>query len=133
MGLKFQSQSDVSEVIAYCDSDHAGDLTDRKSTSGHVIIYGGAPVTWSSKKQSVVALHSTEAEFIAASECCKDLKFVKSFIKELLDIEVSIKLHMDNQSAIKWIKSGKSCMKNKHIDVRFHFMSSECKNLFNVM
>ncbi|MCH97778.1 copia-type polyprotein, partial [Trifolium medium] len=51
------------------DSDYAGDLDDRKITSGYVFLLGGAAVSWSSKKQPVVTLSTTEAEFIAAASC----------------------------------------------------------------
>ncbi|PNX57099.1 hypothetical protein L195_g058524, partial [Trifolium pratense] len=51
------------------DSDYAGDLDDRKSTSGYVFLLSGAAVSWSSKKQPVVTLSTTEAEFIAAASC----------------------------------------------------------------
>jgi len=58
----------VDKLIGYTDSDFAGDLNDRKSTSGYVFTLAGAAVSWKSKKQSLVSLSSTEAEYIACSE-----------------------------------------------------------------
>ena len=52
-------------VIGYSDSDFAGDVEDRKSTSGQVFFLGGLPITWNSLKQKVVALSLCEAEYIA--------------------------------------------------------------------
>ncbi|BBG98714.1 ADP glucose pyrophosphorylase large subunit 1, partial [Prunus dulcis] len=51
------------------DSDYAGDVDDRKSTSGYVFMLGTGAISWSSKKQPVVSLYTTEAEFIAAASC----------------------------------------------------------------
>ena len=50
--------------MAYTNSDYAGDADDRKNTSGYVFLLSGGPVSWASKKQPVVTLSSTEAEFV---------------------------------------------------------------------
>lgn len=61
-------------LLAYSDSDYAGDLDDRKSTSGYVFNVSSAAVAWSSKKQPVVSLSTTEAEFIvAAASACQSV------------------------------------------------------------
>ncbi|PNX88119.1 putative copia-type protein [Trifolium pratense] len=57
------------ELTGWSDSDYAGDLDDRKSTSGYVFMIGSKVVSWSSKKQPIVTLSTTEAEFIAAANC----------------------------------------------------------------
>jgi hypothetical protein len=56
-----------SELLGYSDSDHAGDLEKRKSTSGIVFLGGGNIITWTSQKQRVVSLSSCESEYIAAA------------------------------------------------------------------
>ena len=55
--------------MAYTDSDYAGDVDDRKSTSGYVFLLSEGAVAWSSKKQPVVTLSTTEAKFVAAASC----------------------------------------------------------------
>lgn len=63
------------ELVGFTDSDYAGDLEGRRSTSGYVFLMNGAAVAWSSKKQPIVTLSTTEAEFIAAASCaCQDEK-----------------------------------------------------------
>jgi hypothetical protein len=57
------------ELEGWFDSDYAGDLDDRKSTSGYVYRLGSGAISWSSKKQAIITLSTTEAEFMAASSC----------------------------------------------------------------
>ncbi|XP_058784263.1 uncharacterized mitochondrial protein AtMg00810-like [Vicia villosa] len=65
-GIRYK-KGKVNELIAYTDSNYAGDIDDRKSTSGYVFMFSSGAVSWSSKKQPVVSLSTTEAEFIAAA------------------------------------------------------------------
>ncbi len=53
------------EVLRYCDADWAGDLEDRKSTTGFFFIMGGGAISWSSKRQPTITLSTTEAEYMA--------------------------------------------------------------------
>jgi len=64
-------------LVAHCDSDWAGDDVTRKSTGGYVVKYNGAAVAWSSVLQSVVAQSSTEAEYIAALECAREISYMR--------------------------------------------------------
>ena len=54
-------------IVGYSDADWAGDVQDRRSTSGNVFLLGGGAITWSSRKQSSVALSTVEAEYMALS------------------------------------------------------------------
>ncbi|XP_028186556.1 uncharacterized protein LOC114373244 [Glycine soja] len=68
-GIIFSHQIKEDESLhleAYSDSDWCRDLVDRKSTMGQVFLLSGSPMSWSSKKQTVVALSTCEAEYIAA-------------------------------------------------------------------
>lgn len=62
------------ELIAYCDADYSGDPNTPRRNTGYVILYFCSnPENWSSSKQLIVVTSSTEAEYIAAAECCKEL------------------------------------------------------------
>ncbi|MCI59287.1 gag-pol polyprotein, partial [Trifolium medium] len=61
------------ELIGYIDVDMAGDIDSRKSTPGFLITFSGGAVSWQSKLQKWVALSTTEAEFIATTEACKEM------------------------------------------------------------
>ncbi|KAL0286680.1 UNVERIFIED_CONTAM: Retrovirus-related Pol polyprotein from transposon TNT 1-94 [Sesamum angustifolium] len=60
-------------VVGYVDSDYAGDLDDRRSTTGYVFTLGGGPIYWKSTVQSIVALFTTEVEYMAVTETDKEV------------------------------------------------------------
>lgn len=111
------------EIKAYSDADYAGDVSTRKSTSGSVVLIGDNLVSWSSERQQSVSLSTTESEYIAGSQCVKELVWLKSLLCEILN-ESSIKttLYMDNQSAIRLVKNPEFHKRTKHIDIRYHFI-----------
>ena len=121
-GITFKRNSQDNELQAYCDSDFAGDVHTRKSTTGFVVFYCGGPISWCSRKQDIVTQSSTEAEYVAAAECCKQLLYLKSLIEEVTCKTIKINLNIDNQSSIKLIKNGIINRRSKHIDVKYHFI-----------
>jgi Reverse transcriptase (RNA-dependent DNA polymerase) len=120
--------SDDTGVCVISDSDFAGDRGDRKSTSGHVVRVFGNPVSWSSKKQTVVAKSSTTAEYIAADAAVEESLWINSMVCELNGVDVSatqVPVYIDNTSAMKRIKKHSSSGAQKIIDVRFHAIKDE--------
>ncbi|KAJ8765763.1 hypothetical protein K2173_014885 [Erythroxylum novogranatense] len=119
----FYSKEGGDELTAYTDSDYAGDLDDRKSTSGYVFLFNTVAVSWCSKKQPVVSLSTTEAEFIAASFCACQAIWIKRILKVLDSSQDECCVVMcDNSSSIKLSKNPVMHGRSKHIDVRFHFL-----------
>ena len=128
-----KKEKDGIHLEEYCDADFAGDEENRKSTSGFIILLGGGPVSWSSKKQTVVAQSTTEAEYVSAAHCCQEMKYIKNLIEEMMDEEVKMTLYINNQSTVKMIKPGQTTRKSKYIDVKYHFIVDELrKNWFNL-
>lgn len=110
-------------ITAFADADWANNLLDRKSYSGYVIRMGANTINWESRKQKCVALSSTEAEYLAISDVCKDLSFFKNFLEEIVNVQGKIVLYNDNQSAIKLLLAKEYChKKTKHIDLRYHYV-----------
>ena len=70
-------------LVGYTDLDMAGDVDNRKSTSGYLMTFSGGAVSWRSRLQKCVALSTTEVEYIAIVEACKELLWMKCFMKEL--------------------------------------------------
>lgn len=74
--------SDISLTL-YCDADWAGDIVERKSTTGYVVFIGKALVAWSSKTQKCIALSTTEAEYIALAETSKEAIWLCQILNDL--------------------------------------------------
>lgn len=115
--------SDTDELTAFSDADYAGDMDTRRSTSGSAFMFGSSIISWSSERQKSVSLSTTESEYIAASQCVKELIWLSSLFREILNVkELKIVLYMDNQSAIRLVKNPEFHKRSKHIDVRYHFI-----------
>ena len=90
----------------FVDADWANELSDCSSTSGYVYNLGGGAISWSSKKQTSIALSSTEAEYIAGAHTTKEVIWLRRLLTELgLHIDGPTTLLMDNQSAMKIVKN----------------------------
>jgi hypothetical protein len=112
----------ANQLEGYSDADW-GSQSHRHSISGYVFRMGDGAVTWSSKKQSIVALSSTEAEYVAQTHAAKELLWLRTIIGELnLPFETPTTLHCDNQGAIALAKDNKFHARTKHIDIRYHFI-----------
>lgn len=70
-------------LVSYTDSNYAGDLDDRKITSGFAFIMGSGAISWASKKQPVVSLSTTEAEYIAAAFCACQCVWLRGILEQL--------------------------------------------------
>ena len=111
------------ELIGYSESDFAGDIGDRKSTSSHIFFLRGTAISWSSQKQNIVALSSCEAEYIAEMAAACEALWMNRLISELMNNEeMKVKLMVDNQSAITFSKNPVHHNQAKHIDTRYHFI-----------
>ena len=91
-------------VIGYTDSDWSGDVSDRKSTGAYVFTVAGAAVTWSSKKQAIIATSICEAEYVAMSATSKEVICLTRLLKDFpmcTDLQNGMPLRADSQSAMK--------------------------------
>lgn len=110
-------------LVGYTDSDYAGDLDDRRSTSGFTFILASGAVSWASKKQPVVALSTTEAEYIAAASCACQCIWLRRVLEKIgFEEKTETVIRCDNNSAIQLSKHPVFHGKSKHIEVRFHYL-----------
>ncbi|GJZ02508.1 putative ribonuclease H-like domain-containing protein [Tanacetum coccineum] len=117
LGLWYPKDSPF-DLVAYTDSDYAGASLDRKSTTGGCQFLGCRLISWQCKKQTVVANSTTEAEYIAASNCCGQVLWIQN---QLLDYGYNFmqtKIHIDNESTICIVKNPVFHSKTKHIEIR---------------
>lgn len=111
------------ELVGFSDSDLAGDVDDRKSTSGSVFLLGTSLVTWVSQKQRVVALSSCEAEYIASANAACQGIWLSRLLGALLGVQApKVRLLVDNKSAIALSKNPVHHDRSKHIDTKYHFV-----------
>ncbi|GJR86100.1 retrovirus-related pol polyprotein from transposon TNT 1-94 [Tanacetum coccineum] len=86
LGLWYPKGTGI-ETVVYADSDHAGDYVDRKSTSGICTFVGCCLTSWFSKKQTALAISTTEAEYVSAEKACQQALWMK---QALIDYDVEI-------------------------------------------
>ena len=120
-GIVFRQKPDALELQVYADADFANSQ-DAKSISGYCCNLGGGCIAWSSKKQSVVALSTTEAEYIALAHASKQLIWLRRLLGEIgINIADSSKLFTDNLSAMAIVHDSTYHARTKHINTAFHF------------
>ncbi|KAH9781363.1 Integrase catalytic domain-containing protein [Citrus sinensis] len=122
------SESNSCQVSGFVDSDFAADLDKRRSITGYVFILNGGAVSWKASLQSVVALSTTEAEYIALTEAVKEAKWLSGLVSEFGLKQESVCIGCDSSSAIQLSKNPKYHERTKHIDVRLHFVRDEIAN-----
>lgn len=131
-GINFVIEKRKPVLEAYSDADFAGDPSTSGLTSGSLIRLASGPISWRSNLQREVILSTTEAEYLAATETCHQLQWVKSLFFEL-SIQDRVKdvdctnLYVENQSAISLIKNYDNHKRSKHIALRNYY----CRQLFN--
>lgn len=125
----FYKKGGPSVMIGFTDSDYASDPDDRKSTSGYAFLLGSGAISWSSKKQPIVTLSTTEAEFVAAASCTCQAIWLRRLLAELqCPPDGPTLVYCDNSSTIKLSKNPVFHGRSKHIDVRYHFLRDLVKD-----
>lgn len=120
------------DCCGYSDSDWAEDRFDRRSTSVYTYCVGCGSISWKSRKQPTVSLSSTEAEYKALSDSCKEGIWLGNVLSELrLRPLQPIPLHVNNEGAEALAKNPEHHDRTKHIDARYHFIR-ECVDLGKV-
>eukprot|EP00253_Pinus_taeda_P019394 PITA_19394 len=109
-------------IRGFVDVEWAGDLDQRRSTSGYVFSLFGGAVSWMSKKQFVVALSTTEAEYMPATHASKEVVWLQRLCSSMGLVQGTIRIYCDSQSKIFLAKNPAYHSKTKHIDVQCHFV-----------
>lgn len=105
---------------AFTDADWASEVDERRSCSGYVTIMANAAISWYSHRQDIVALSSTEAEYIALSELNREILWLRAALKEIDKVNEPTQVYCDNSSTMKLSHNDCYRKRTKHIDVRFH-------------
>ncbi|KAF7144341.1 hypothetical protein RHSIM_Rhsim05G0019000 [Rhododendron simsii] len=127
-GIKYTKENDY-KFIGYTDSDWAGSIDDRKSTSGYVFCLGSKIISWSSKKQRTIALSLAEEEYIAAIDATCEAVWLSRILFDMEHKEEGpTVIYCDNMSAIAMSKNPVFHGRTKHIELRHHFIRDLVQN-----
>ncbi|KAK4409816.1 Retrovirus-related Pol polyprotein from transposon TNT 1-94 [Sesamum angolense] len=121
-GIKFSKHTDGVSLVGYVDSNYANDRDSRRSTTSYVFTLCGACISWKSQLQNIVALSTTEAEYIATTEAFKEAIWLKGILTEIGFLNKKVTIFSDSQSSIQLCKNPVFHDRTKHIDVRYHFI-----------
>lgn len=120
--LVYKFNSTALPISAFVDADWGSDIIDRKSTSGYVLFVFDCPILWQSKKQSIVALSTTEAEYVAVTSVATEIIWVRKLFVDLgMSIQDTTIVYEDNQGTIAMSKTPET-RRTKHVDIRFNFL-----------
>jgi len=107
----------------YSDADHSGCKDTGRSTGGYLVKIGTGAVSWSLKLQSIVALSTTEAEYIAAISAGKEIRWMRNLLYEMgFTASGPSVLRVDNQSAISVAKHPEHHGRMKQLDLRWYWL-----------
>lgn len=110
------------KLIGYSDADWSADTDDRKSNSGFLFKLGQATIGWVSRKQTCVSLSTMEAEYIALSEACREVLWLRKLLQDFNERQDGPTTVLeDNISCIDFVAIDRSSRRSKHIDTRVHF------------
>ena len=122
-------REESSECVGFSDADWAGDVNDRKSTSGYLFQISGGAVSWRSKKQECVALSTAEAEYVALASAAQESIWLRKLFADLgRTPKGPTTIFEDNQSAIAMCKNPQHHGRAKHIDIKYHFIREQVAN-----
>ena len=123
------SKDGSKDILGYLDADWAGDVNDRKSTSGYLYLISGAAVSWRSKKQTCVTLSTAEAEYMALASAAQEAMLMRQLMADLKNRPTRATIiYEDNQSTIRMANNPQFHGRAKHIDIKYHFIREQTQN-----
>jgi hypothetical protein len=133
--LVYEKNNIADLIDCFVDADWAGNIVDRKSTTGYVIRLYGNVIFWKSRKQNSVTKSSTEAEYVALSESVSELKVIKNILSDFkIELKEPIKIYEDNNGAISIAKFGNFTKNSKYIETHYYFVNeSYVDNLIDLV
>ena len=109
-------------LSATTDSNWATDTNDRRSQTGFFLRLAGAPISWTSRAQKTITLSSTEAKYMALSDCSRQVVWVHMLLGELGYTLKPIPICSDNQGSIFIASNPITEKRSKHIGIRYHYI-----------
>ncbi len=121
-GIFYEAKSQL-QVHGYTNADWAGNVLDRRSTNGFLFSFGSGVVSWSNKKQPIVALSSMEVEYRGATIVACEVVWLQKLLSDLGQlVNVPVVIYCDNISSILLVNNLVYHVRTKHIEVHYHFI-----------
>lgn len=120
-GITYKPNFKKGTLECYSDADHGGDESTGRSTTGVVCLYAGGAISWLSQRQTSVAISTTEAEVVAASEASREVVWLKRLLSEVVELKTPT-LQVDNEAAIRLSQNPEYHRRTKHIRTRHFFV-----------
>ena len=121
-GLIYQRDPGKVVLNGYVDADYASNKDNRRSTTAYVFVLNKSCISWKSQQQQVVALSTTESEFMATTEAFKEAIWIQGILQELKLLKGKGTIYSDSQSSIHLCKNPVYHEKSKHIDIRLYWI-----------
>lgn len=125
--LKLHLGGDNFNLLGYSDADWGGEKDSRLSTTGWIYLLGNAAISWSSKRQELVATSTAEAEYTALATSAREALWLRYLLESLGFPLKSVPIKADSTSAIAIAKDPIVTARNKHYDVKLHFIRQRVK------
>ncbi|KAM3964295.1 uncharacterized protein ACR2FA_001787 [Aphomia sociella] len=123
MGILYKKNYKKGVIECYSDADHGGDIDTGRSTTGLILcMYAGGAVSWMSQRQTSVAISTTEAEVVAASEAARECIWLCRVLSQLTVLEYPPILQVDNEAAVRLAENPEFHKRTKHIRIRHFFV-----------
>ncbi|OWZ09604.1 Copia type Polyprotein [Phytophthora megakarya] len=115
--------ADTLVIDGFCDSDWGNDPDTRKSVTGFVHCMAGGAISWASKRQTIVAQSTAEAEYVAACEACMEGQGLRNVLIEVFSqMATRFQLGIDNQAAFVMATNPTYSRRTRHIELRWHYV-----------
>lgn len=129
MGIEYRAVEPRIELSGYSDADFASDIETRRSRTGYAFCIANGIVTWSSQRQKLVSMSTTESEYIAAATAAKEAVWLRTLLNGVgCKCDKPTTLYVDNQSAIRLIRNPEFHKRTKHIDIKYHYVREKVEN-----
>jgi len=108
-------------LSVFCDASHAGEVVGRRSVTGVIGFYGSTPIFWFSRRQSVVAGSTYEAEFIALKLAVDEIRGVRYLLRSMgIRVNQPARLLGDNEGVLQSASRYDAGLKKKHVGIAYH-------------
>jgi len=127
LGITYKKSENHINLVGYSDASFANN-DDRTSVSGYTFISNGGAITWGSKKQSVVSLSTTEAEYICLSDAAREVTWLRNLYKEIgFEEKEPTLIYGDNEGALAIARNPQYHKRTKQFDIKNHYVRDQLK------